>query len=277
MTTDPAVVSQFKVTPTSDSIIGTSGNDLLNGTNAADVVLGAAGNDVVRGLDDNDYVDGGKGNDIVAGGSGDDQVFGRDGNDKLNGGDGADRIEGGAGNDVASGDGGNDVFIATPQDGNDVYSGDLGTDTLNLSATTAAAVISLRFGFASSADIGHDLLSSIENVVGSSGDDRITGDNGANRLEGGLGDDLLTGRGGNDTFAFGVSFGSDTITDFVFGAGPGDVIELDQALFADFDAVLLATTDLGADLEISASATDVIILQDVASIASLAPDDFQFV
>jgi 3-phytase/alkaline phosphatase D len=273
----PTIVSQFEVTPTSESIIGTSGNDHLDGTNAADVVIGGAGNDVLKGLGGNDYLDGGKGKDNVAGGSGDDRVFGRDGNDKLNGGDGADQIEGGAGNDVASGGGGNDVFIATPQDGNDSYSGDAGTDTLDLSKTSAPAVVSLQAGFASGAEIGYDRLSSIENVIGSSGADRIIGNSAVNRLEGGLGDDLLTGRGGNDIFAFGANFGNDTVTDFSFGPGSGDVLEFHHTLFADFDAVLLATTDLGADLAISASATDVLILKDVASVANLAPDDFQFV
>ena len=80
----PTVVSQFEVTPTSDSIIGTARADRLHGTNDDDVMLGAAGHDNIKGRDGDDYLDGGKGNDYVNGGAGNDRIFGRDGNDKLN-------------------------------------------------------------------------------------------------------------------------------------------------------------------------------------------------
>jgi phosphodiesterase/alkaline phosphatase D-like protein len=99
---DPAIVSQFNVTPTSDSIIGTDKSDMLSGTDGADVIIGAGGNDVVDGKGGNDYLDGGQGNDVVYGGDGDDRIFGRDGNDTLYGHNGNDRIDGGAGNDISS-------------------------------------------------------------------------------------------------------------------------------------------------------------------------------
>jgi phosphodiesterase/alkaline phosphatase D-like protein len=290
----PAVVSQFEVTPTSNSIIGTAHNNHLDGTSSADVILGAAGNDLLHGRDGDDYLDGGDGNDFVRGGNGNDSLFGRDGNDFLNGGDGADRIEGGKGNDKASGDAGDDVFVATVRDGNDAYDGDGGIDTLDLSGTSAPAKVSLERGTASSADIGFDRLDSIENVVGGSGDDRISGDNGANRLDGGAGDDTIDGdRGndviiggkgndtlkggpGNDTFVFHAGFGTDTISAFSAGPGIGDVIQFDQTMFADFAAVLLATSDLGADLRVTSGA-DAIILKNVADVSNLNADDFAFV
>ena len=290
----PAIVSQFEVTPTSNSIIGTAHNDHLVGTDSADVILGAAGNDVLKGRDGDDYLDGGSGNDFIAGGDGADEIFGRGGNDFLNGGDDADQIEGGKGNDKASGDGGDDVFVATVRDGNDVYAGGSGTDTLDLSATSAAAKVSLTHGNAFSDDIGFDLLFSIENVIGGSGDDRIAGDNGGNRLDGGSGndkiegdrgndviiggsgDDLLKGDLGDDTFVFHAGFGLDTITDLSAGPGNGDVIQFDAALFVDFDAVLLATSDLGSDLEITSGA-DAIVLKNIADITDLHADDFAFV
>jgi phosphodiesterase/alkaline phosphatase D-like protein len=290
----PSVVSQFEVTPTSNSIIGTKHGDHLDGTSSADVILGAGGNDLLQGRDGDDYLDGGDGNDFVRGGKGNDNIFGRDGNDFLNGGDGADRIEGGKGNDKANGDSGDDIFVATVGDGNDAYDGGHGTDTLDLSQTSAPAKVSLERGTASSDDIGFDRLDSVENVIGSSGDDRISGDNGANRLDGGIGDDTIDGdRGndiiiggagndalkggpGNDTFVFHAGFGTDTISDFSAGPGIGDIIQVDQTMFADFAAILLATSDLGADLKI-ASGADAIVLKNVSDVTNLNTDDFAFV
>jgi alkaline phosphatase D len=125
---DPAVVSQFEVTPTSQSIIGTAKSDQLQGTPDADVILGAAGNDVLYGLSGHDYLDGGKGNDTVFGGGGADRLFGREGNDALSGQDGDDRIDGGPGNDVLDGGPGNDVL--TGGTGNDVIIGGPGNDSV---------------------------------------------------------------------------------------------------------------------------------------------------
>ena len=96
---DPAIVSQFAVTPTSDAIIGTIRKDRLHGTDGDDVILGAAGNDKLQGGKGNDYLDGGKDDDDIAGGLGNDQIFGRAGNDELNGDDGDDKIFGGDGGD----------------------------------------------------------------------------------------------------------------------------------------------------------------------------------
>jgi phosphodiesterase/alkaline phosphatase D-like protein len=137
---DPAVVSQFEVTPTtSQSIIGTAESDQLQGTPDADVILGAAGNDVLYGLSGDDYLDGGKGNDTVFGGAGADRLFGRDGNDVLSGQDGDDRIDGGPGNDVLDGGAGNDVL--TGGTGNDLIIGGPGNDS-----------------FAFGKDFGHDTV-----------------------------------------------------------------------------------------------------------------------
>jgi Ca2+-binding RTX toxin-like protein len=110
----PTIVSQFKVTPSSDSIIGTARGDDLYGTSGADVILGAAGNDELKGREGDDYLDGGEGRDIVFGGAGADRLFGRDGNDQLNGEAGDDRLQGGSGNDTLDGGLGNDTFVFEP-------------------------------------------------------------------------------------------------------------------------------------------------------------------
>jgi alkaline phosphatase D len=116
----PAIVSQFEVTPTSQSIIGTAKSDQLQGTADADVILGAAGNDLLYGFGGDDYLDGGKGNDTVLGGDGVDHLFGRDGNDVLSGQDGDDRIDGGPGNDVLDGGPGNDSCVFGKDFGHDI-------------------------------------------------------------------------------------------------------------------------------------------------------------
>src|SRR5262245_5138185 len=114
---NPAIISQFEVTPTSDSIMGTAQRDDLRGTTDADVILGAAGNDNLEGLGGNDYLDGGKGNDVIRGGDGDDRIYGRAGNDRLQGGGGNDVLSGDAGNDQLTGGPGNDSFLfAAPLD-----------------------------------------------------------------------------------------------------------------------------------------------------------------
>jgi phosphodiesterase/alkaline phosphatase D-like protein len=124
---NPAIVSQFVVTPSSDSIIGTARNDRLGGTNDDDVILGAAGNDKLNGRDGNDYLDGGRDNDEVRGGDGNDRIFGRDGRDELKGEDGDDLIFGGAGDDELKGGSGNDILDGGF--GDDELTGGWGNDT----------------------------------------------------------------------------------------------------------------------------------------------------
>jgi phosphodiesterase/alkaline phosphatase D-like protein len=123
----PAIVSQFEVTPTSDSIIGTARNDHLHGTSADDVILGAAGKDDLSGGNGDDYLDGGQDRDDVDGGQGADRIFGRDGNDRLDGQDGDDQISGGAGKDDLDGGKGSDVLDGGV--GNDAMTGGSGSDT----------------------------------------------------------------------------------------------------------------------------------------------------
>lgn len=71
-----------------------------------------------------------------------------------------------------------------------------------------------------------DVLSSIENVIGSDDGDVITGSDADNVLNGAGGDDILTGGEGSDTFTFEGLFGDDVITDFQVG--------IDRLDFADF-------------------------------------------
>src|SRR4029079_11127872 len=110
------------------------------------------------------------------------------------------------------------------------YIGGAGTDTYDLSGTTAGATVTATT--ATSAQIGSDTLSAIENVIGSQGNDQITGGTianvidgqggddiidaggGADTIIGGAGNDSMNGGAGNDTFVFAAGFGNDVIAGF---------------------------------------------------------------
>ena len=120
-------------------------------------------------------------------------------NDTLMGGTGNDTLNGGAGDDLLRGGLGNDVII-----------GGTGIDTVSYSAATGSVNVNLTVGLALGAE-GIDSLKTIENIIGSTFADSLTGDAGNN---------VLTGGTGIDTFT--VSAGVDTITDL--GNGGADIL-----------------------------------------------------
>ena len=179
------------------------GDDSIFGVWVADVINGGGGNDHLAGF---------QGNDTVSGEGGADFLYGGDGNDRLADGDGDDKVQGEAGNDTLVGGLGNDEFYGDYEPGSAAS-----IDTADYSAITAAVVVDLQFGgfdggifyHASGAGIGLDYFWSVENVVGGSGADELSGDDYANALTGGGGNDTLGGRGGGDTLSGGT--GSDTL------------------------------------------------------------------
>ena len=96
-----------------------------------------------------------------------------------------------------------------------------------LKNTAYAATLDLAAG---TADLGgHDLFSSIENLMGSTYDDRLAGNAGANRLEGKEGADVLDGRDGADRFYYHNRYDSmPTLPDRIldFSRSQGDRIDL---------------------------------------------------
>ena len=159
--------------------------DLITGNGFHDAIFGFGGNDTLIGL------------------GGGDELSGDDGDDRLEGGDGDDMLNGGADNDILSGG-----------TGNDTMDGGGGTDTLDLSLDGLASVsVNLGTNFINSGDV----IAGFENVIGTAGNDTLTGDNSSgNRLEGGFGDDRLEGGDGDD------ALNGEAGNDILFGGNNND-------------------------------------------------------
>ncbi|KZK77734.1 Poly(beta-D-mannuronate) C5 epimerase 7 [Pseudovibrio sp. Ad46] len=115
-----------------------------------------------------------------------------------------------------------------------------------------------------------------EILKGGVGADVIAGNGGDDRISGGAGDDILNGGEGDDTFVFmAVTTGHDVIQDFASGAEGSDVIEFTTSVFADFEAVLAAAEQDGANTVITLDADTSITLEGV-TLSSLKQDDFTF-
>ena len=236
------IVTALSGTDGADTLTGIEQLQFADGIMLIPVML-TAGNDTYTGTVDADVVYGLAGNDTLSGGAGSDQLNGGDGTDSLVGGDGDDQLNGGAGNDVLTGGAGNDTAS---------YADITTALTVNL-ATTAQQ---------NTGGGGRDTLTTIENVVGGSANDTLTGDANANRLEGGAGADLLTGGAGNDTLVGGVGIdtlnGGAGLDTFLFNVAPtaanrdtvqafttaDDTFQLDHSVFAALTAI--GALDAGA-------------------------------
>ncbi|WP_201276175.1 peroxidase family protein [Methylotetracoccus oryzae] len=142
-------------------------------------------------------------NNTVVGTAADDLILGLTGNDLLTG---------AAGNDIVDGGGGGDTLFASINDGDDDYRGGAGTDTYSLGGTSADATVDLGVGTASSAQTGNDTLTSIERVVGGSGNDLLIGSAGvSNRLTGGAGNDTYQVQDAGDVVVEAAGGGTDTV------------------------------------------------------------------
>ncbi len=169
---------------------GTGGNDTITA-----VVPGTW-----RGFGGDDRITGTAFADILAGDAGKDDLRGGAGNDVLRGGAGADTLDGGA-----------------------------GIDTASYFESSVGIAVSLVTGKGAGGEAQGDVLTGIETLSGSQGNDGLEGNAGANTLQGwggndalvgGAGKDILTGGAGADRFYF-IALGdsvvgtnADGITDF---------------------------------------------------------------
>ncbi|MBR0873901.1 M10 family metallopeptidase C-terminal domain-containing protein [Bradyrhizobium tropiciagri] len=162
-----------------------------------------------------------------------------------------------------------------------------GNDWVNASNQTAAVTIDLNPGGTSRigttydniriaqlyTDPGnHNQYGWIENAIGGSGSDTLTGNAMANVLDGRAGNDTLKGGGGNDRFVFAPHYGADTVLDFVAGAHTDDRVDL-NAFHLTLVAALSHASQSGADTLLNFGGGDVMTLKNVTKTA-LTADDF---
>jgi Ca2+-binding RTX toxin-like protein len=178
-----------------DTINGGAGSDTIEGGRGGDIISGGSGNDILaadrvnrfddfdgttsqlNGDDGNDTIYGGAKGDIVDGGNNNDFLFGQNGNDTISGGNGNDRLNGGVGDDQL--DGGEGVDTADYSDL--VFNGVFGTvPRLDINLATGQA----QHSSTNNALTWTDTVSSIENVIGTSGNDRFIGDGNDNVFDG---------------------------------------------------------------------------------------------
>ncbi|MGI8524841.1 MAG: beta strand repeat-containing protein [Pseudolabrys sp.] len=219
-----------------ENLIGGTGNDVLTGNGFDNDLQGIDGNDKLTGGAGNDILDGGNGTDTanyaasVAGVTVDltqqgtylngDPFQGRNNNATAqHGGDaegdklwGIENVTGSAHDDILTGDQFNNVIngglgndLIEGGDGNDVLTGGGGVDTLSYAHATSGVTVNLAtVASQATGGAGSDIISGFTNLIGSSGDDHLTGNALANIIEGGAGNDTLDGGAGNDTIEGGA-------------------------------------------------------------------------
>ena len=88
-------------------------------------------------------------------------------------------------------------------------------------------------------------------------------------------DEQFSGMSYADVFVFKANFGKDVVYGFNAGDEYDDVIQLDQDVFADFEAVSAAAHQVGDDVVIAVDETNTITLKNV-TLSQLNVDDFRF-
>ncbi|WP_259744418.1 Ig-like domain-containing protein, partial [Pseudomonas protegens] len=220
----------------------------------------------------------------LTGTAGDDVLVAGSGDNILNGGDGNDVLTAGAGNNTLHGGNGNDLLFSGP--GNDLLDGGPGIDTASYAHATAAVTVSLGLvGAQNTLGAGTDTLTGIENLVGSSYNDTLTGDGNANVITGGLGNDVLNGGGGDDLLIGGMgnntltggsgsdtfqwllgNNGHDVVTDFTPGT---DKLDLSQLLQGE--NATSASLDDYLHFKVTGSGATLVTSIDVSAVAGATP------
>lgn len=184
---------------------------------------------------------------------------------QLGGGGGDDLLTGGRKSWEIAGDAGQDTLLGGS--GRDVFSGGEGIDTIDYSARTVRVWVTLdgkpNDGTPPKGktkgerdNVGVD----VENIIGGSASDRLTGSDARNVLTGGRGNDMIMGGGGDDVLA------GDQGADQLFGGAGDDVLIAIDHRFEDkleggegydvaaFDSVLNSVSSdalLGIESEIA--------------------------
>ena len=220
---DPEDATLEETVPDIVHLTGSGMDDILAGDSRANTIMGGAGDDKLYGGPGGgaDTLHGDAGDDMLFGGIGIDTLSGGAGDDTLNGGGGADIIYGGAGSDLiyaettdttingwlltyadTDGDGEPDsIYMGPPND----------TDTADIDESTEAANDPMAVDTVSFEKLEEGVgvsgtpwslatnATNVENVIGTSENDFIAGNDGDNVIEGGDGADNLDGAGNPTT------------------------------------------------------------------------------
>ncbi len=258
--------------PGSDTLLGGAGDDLLLPETGIDRVEGGDGFDVVdiryfwgdvtvdlrAGSNQADFRNGafetwigvegvvsGEGSDLLIGNDLVNRLSGTDGNDRIEGNGGNDLLIGGSGGDELLGGAGDDVIL--PETGGDRVDGGDGSDTVDVVYFTGDITVDLRLA-ENQADFhigAYETWLNVENVISSSGNDTLLGNDVANTLSGNGGDDRLEGNGGND-----VLNGGDGADVLIGGLGHDTLAGGDGIDTADYST---STGDLTINLGLTIS------------------------
>ncbi|WP_435165134.1 hypothetical protein [Falsirhodobacter sp. 1013] len=264
-------------TDAANKLVGAAGDDHLDGGAGDDTLEGGVGNDTFAGGLGSDLMDGDAGSDTVTyssstaglqvdlmntarntglaagdrhvaienliGGKGSDTLYGNNADNVIQGGGGHDALYGRRGDDTLTGGAGNDTLSGDI--GADHLSGGAGRDAASYASATAKVRVDLANPGHNTGYAAGDTFSSIEDLIGSRGNDTLLGNGAGNRIFGGDGNDNLQGRSGNDTIDGGLGhdlLAGDDGNDVLYGGAGNDTLTGDKGADALFggDGVDLA-------------------------------------
>ncbi len=249
---------------------GTDQDDVIVGDGADNTFYGRGGNDTISALGGDDVLAGGTGNDSLDGGAGNDSFLFNlgDGADVIADGDGTDVLRFGAGitaADVTVLDSGADLKLQVGT------AGDLVTLKNYLAPSPNAALVeTIEFADGSTwqlADVlsrrlvgtaGNDVLTGFERddiIDGGGGNDTVYARGGADVIDGGAGDDRLYGQAGNDTYVIYPLGGNDILTEDLGG------------LLADADRLRFAGGLVKADMAFTREGSDLLVASSARGVA----------
>ncbi len=200
-------------------------------------------------------------------------IYGGSGNDSLRGNILANAIVGGRGSDTLIGDAGDDSYIfgTAASAEADIIIESIGIDTLNFSALSTAVTLDLGTTTAQPVHINRTLTlltpTSMENVLGGSGNDRLTGNSlnnslsgqaGFDRLKGGFGSDVLIGGLGHDSYVFEAAASAESDSVIEFAGGGVDTLDffaLTTAVEVDLGSTVNQTVDANRTLSLNSATT----------------------
>ncbi|MEN9395760.1 MAG: hypothetical protein RLZ81_290 [Pseudomonadota bacterium] len=197
-----------------EQLIGSAFDDTLQGDANDNTLIGNAGNDTLNGAAGFDLVDytGAPAAVLVNLATG--TASGGEGNDTLQG---IEMVMGSPFNDSLIGDNGDNTLLGYA--GDDTLDGGAGLDTTSYQSAPSAVTVNLATGLASGG-AGNDSLLRMEQVLGSTFNDVLIGDDADNTLIGGAGNDLLDGGGGLDAVSYAFASGA-VVVDLTLGAASG--------------------------------------------------------